>query len=151
MKQELLSELISGYMMNFVAKYAKILDNELTSSQYFILRTLAREGPQTSTYFAGSLDVTMPAITNLSNKLVRKGYIERRSSESDRRKIVLHITEQGMAFEQQMLDRYKELTNGLWSDFSEEELDLLIAAYKKMIKHQNMDQHTASTRSETVN
>ncbi|MCM3783538.1 MarR family transcriptional regulator [Neobacillus mesonae] len=136
MKQQLLSELVAGYMMTFVASYAKILDNDLTASQYFILQTLAREGPQTSTYFAGALDVTMPAITNLSNKLVRKGYIERRSSESDRRKVVLQITEQGMAVEEKMLEKYKELTEGLWSDFSEAEMDLLIASYQKMIDHQ---------------
>ncbi|GAK40947.1 hypothetical protein TCA2_3438 [Paenibacillus sp. TCA20] len=124
-------------MTNFVVKYAKILDNDLTSSQYFILQTLAWEGPQTSTYFAGQLDVTMPAITNLTNKLVNKGYIERRSAESDRRKVILHITDQGMAFEQKMLDKYKELTDGLWSEFSEEEMDLLIASYQKMLKHLN--------------
>lgn len=137
MKHELLSKLMSGYMTNFVVKYAKILDNDLTSSQYFILQTLAWEGPQTSTYFAGQLDVTMPAITNLTNKLVNKGYIERRSAESDRRKVILHITDQGMAFEQKMLDKYKELTDGLWSEFSEEEMDLLIASYQKMLKHLN--------------
>ncbi|MFD2699543.1 MarR family winged helix-turn-helix transcriptional regulator [Paenibacillus shunpengii] len=137
MKYELLSKLMSGYMTNFVVKYAKILDNDLTSSQYFILQTLAWEGPQTSTYFAGQLDVTMPAITNLTNKLVSKGYIERRSAESDRRKVVLHITDQGMAVEQKMLDKYKELTDGLWSEFSEEEMDLLIASYQKMLKHLN--------------
>ncbi|WP_236330119.1 MarR family winged helix-turn-helix transcriptional regulator [Paenibacillus auburnensis] len=122
-------------MMTLVASYAKLLDNNLTAPQYFILQTLAKQDLQTSSYFAGVLDVTLSAITNLSSKLVQKGYIERVVSETDRRQVLLKITEQGREVEQNMLDRYRQLTAGLWDEFNETELDLMIGSYQKMIEH----------------
>ncbi|CAH1192172.1 hypothetical protein PAECIP111892_00874 [Paenibacillus auburnensis] len=121
--------------MTLVASYAKLLDNNLTAPQYFILQTLAKQDLQTSSYFAGVLDVTLSAITNLSSKLVQKGYIERVVSETDRRQVLLKITEQGREVEQNMLDRYRQLTAGLWDEFNETELDLMIGSYQKMIEH----------------
>ncbi len=121
--------------MTLVASYAKLLDNNLTAPQYFILQTLAKQDLQTSSYFAGVLDVTLSAITNLSSKLVQKGYIERVVSETDRRQVMLKITEQGREVEQNMLERYRQLTAGLWDEFNETELDLMIGSYQKMIEH----------------
>ncbi|QSF42492.1 MarR family winged helix-turn-helix transcriptional regulator [Paenibacillus tianjinensis] len=122
-------------MMTLVASYAKLLDNNLTAPQYFILQTLAKQDLQTSSYFAGALDVTLSAITNLSSKLVQKGYIERVISETDRRQVLLKITEQGREVEQSMMDRYRQLTAGLWDELNETELDLMISSYQKMIAH----------------
>ncbi|GAA0839935.1 MarR family transcriptional regulator [Bifidobacterium pullorum subsp. gallinarum] len=122
-------------MMTLVANYAKILDNDLTAPQYFVLQTLAYEGQQTSSYFAKALNVTLSAVTNLSNKLVSKGYIERVASSTDRRQVYLKITEQGCVVEARMIAKYRELNEGLWSNFSDQEMDVLIASYEKMIEH----------------
>lgn len=122
-------------MFTLVASFTKLLDNNLTAPQYFILQTLAKQDMQTSSYFAGALDVTLSAITNLSSKLVQKGYIERVTSETDRRQVYLKITDQGRAVEERMLERYRQLTDGLWEDFSGPELDMLIHSYQKMIQH----------------
>ena len=96
---------------------------------------MAYEGQQTSSYFANALNVTLSAVTNLSNKLVSKGYIERVASSEDRRQVYLRITEQGREVEARMIAKYRELNEGLWSDFSDQEMDVLIASYEKMIEH----------------
>lgn len=132
-KREQLSHLISRHMMTLVASYAKLLDNSLTAPQYLILQSLAKQDMQTSSYFAGMLDVTLSAITNLTGKLVQKGYVERIASETDRRQVFLRITDQGRAVEEQMLERYRALTDGVWDEFSDKELSLLISSYEKMI------------------
>ncbi|MGM1045568.1 DNA-binding transcriptional regulator, MarR family [Paenibacillus uliginis N3/975] len=121
-------------MNSLVVGFSKLLDNDLTTSQYFILQMLASENMYTSSEIASALDVTLSAVTNLSNKLVRKGYVERIPSQTDRRSIYLKITEQGLNVNAQMLERYKELTDGLGFDFSEQEVDLLIASYERMIE-----------------
>ncbi|ANY73878.1 MarR family winged helix-turn-helix transcriptional regulator [Paenibacillus ihbetae] len=127
--------MVSRQMMTLVAGYAQILDSDLTGPQYYVLQTLANEGDQTSSYFASVLNVTLPSVTNLSNKLVSKGLIERVTSEADRRQVYLRITERGREMEARMVEKYRELNEGLWSDYTEEELDLLISAYAKMIDH----------------
>jgi len=127
--------MVSRQMMTLVAGYAQILDSDLTGPQYYVLQTLANEGDKTSSYFASVLNVTLPSVTNLSNKLVSKGLIERVTSEADRRQVYLRITERGREMEARMVEKYRELNEGLWSDYTEEELDLLISAYAKMIDH----------------
>ncbi|MFE1216563.1 MarR family winged helix-turn-helix transcriptional regulator [Paenibacillus lactis] len=133
-------------MMTLVASYAQILDSDLTGPQYYVLQTLANEGDQTSSYFASVLNVTLPSITNLGNKLVSKGLIERVTSEADRRQVYLRITERGREMEARMVEKYRELNEGLWSDYTEEELDLLISAYAKMIDHFQLKMNPSGNR-----
>jgi len=138
--------MVSRQMMTLVVSYAQILDSDLTGPQYYVLQTLANEGDQTSSYFASVLNVTLPSITNLSNKLVSKGLIERVTSEADRRQVYLRITERGREMEARMVEKYRELNEGLWSDYSEEELDLLISAYAKMIDHFQLKMNPSGNR-----
>ncbi len=138
--------MVSRQMMTLVASYAQILDSDLTGPQYYVLQTLANEGDQTSSYFASVLNVTLPSITNLSNKLVSKGLIERVTSEADRRQVYLRITERGREMEARMVEKYRELNEGLWSDYTEAELDLLISAYAKMIDHFQLKMNPSGNR-----
>ncbi|WP_245955007.1 MarR family winged helix-turn-helix transcriptional regulator [Fontibacillus phaseoli] len=120
-------------MTKFVVSYGKLLDPDLTAQQYLILQILSKTEQRNSSELAQELDVTLPAVTNLTNKLVRKGYLERRTSDTDRRSVNLSLTEQGREVEKRLLTKYKELTRHLWSQFTERELDLLVASYQKML------------------
>lgn len=132
-KKEQLSLLISRSMNRFVVGYAKILDNELTAPQYLILQILAGVEKRNCSELAEALDVTLSAVTNLTNKLVGKGYIERMTLDTDRRSVYLRITEKGREFDDRLVMKYKELTENLWSDFTEQEIDLLLALSEKML------------------
>jgi MarR family transcriptional regulator, organic hydroperoxide resistance regulator len=83
---------------------------------------------------AEMLEVSLPAVTNLANKLVAKGLIERVIPESDRRNVLLRITEAGQEVEARMVQKYEEMTRELWEDFSEEETDVLLRAFEKMLE-----------------
>lgn len=133
-KQERLSALVGCQMQMIVAGHAKLVDDSLSAPQYLILQMLVRQGPMISTNFVSILDVTPAAITNLTNKLVQKDYIERLPSTLDRRQTHLQATEQGKEAESRLQARYKELTQGLWDDLSEQETDLLLSVYGKMVK-----------------
>ncbi|GAA3410511.1 MarR family winged helix-turn-helix transcriptional regulator [Paenibacillus hodogayensis] len=122
-------------MTGFVIAYAKILDNDLTAPQTYILQTLASVEQRNCTELAEALDVTLPAVTNLANKLARKGYIERTVSKTDRRSVQLRITEKGREMDRRLAEKYKQLTADLWNDFTEPELDLLLASFRKMLRN----------------
>ncbi|MEK0316275.1 MarR family winged helix-turn-helix transcriptional regulator [Cohnella sp. 56] len=134
-KQETLSLLFANQMLTVIASYTKLLESNMPAPQYYMLQTLASEEKMTVSQFANLLNVSLPAVTNLSGKLVRKGFVERVVSEADRRQVFLKITDAGRDFEKRMVEKYKELTSGLWDGFSEAELDLLIASYRKMSAH----------------
>lgn len=125
--------MLSEQMTKFVVSYAKLLDSDLTAPQYLIMQILNRNGKRNCSELAQELDVTLPSVTNLANKLVRKGYVERWTSMEDRRNVYLQLTDQGREVEARLQDKYKQLTRYMWSDFTDEELDLLLGSYKKMI------------------
>ncbi|MCC3376080.1 MarR family winged helix-turn-helix transcriptional regulator [Cohnella sp. REN36] len=132
-REERLAELMSAYMNRIVAGYAKMLEKDLTAPQFLIMQILASRGVCNCSEIAAALDITLPAVTNLANKLVRKGYIERLTSESDRRAVFLRLTDDGRQVEQRLQDRYKELTSGMWQDLSDNEMDALIGGFEKMM------------------
>ncbi|WP_249716074.1 MarR family winged helix-turn-helix transcriptional regulator [Paenibacillus sp. J31TS4] len=131
-KKEQLSRLISGQITQFVIQFSKLLESDLTASQYAILHLLKMEGPQSSSRLAEALGVTLPAVTNLANKLVRKGYVERTVPETDRRTVLLSITEEGLGVVNRMDKHWMDFMEELLEDTSSEELDALIASYDRI-------------------
>ncbi|MFD3259165.1 MarR family transcriptional regulator [Paenibacillus lentus] len=132
-KQERLSVQISEYMNRFVVGYAKMLEHDLTAPQYLIIQILNDSELKNCSELAEELDVTLPAVTNLTKKLVDKGYIERITPETDRRSVYLQLTEQGREVKARMLEKYEELTKPLWDNLTEQEIDALLNAYEKMV------------------
>ncbi|MFC7395308.1 MarR family transcriptional regulator [Scopulibacillus cellulosilyticus] len=117
----------------FIIAYGKILDSDISGSQVYILEILNEEGAKKSTELAERLEISLPAVTNLTNKLVRKGYIERKKPENDRRITLLQITSLGSEVLDQINEKYFSLTDSLWSGFSDKELKNLHIYYKKMV------------------
>ncbi|SMG33694.1 MarR family transcriptional regulator [Paenibacillus aquistagni] len=129
-----LTWLISDHMTEYVIAFAKIIDNEVSASQYFILQTIEESGPKTSSELAALLGVSLPAITNLTNKLETKGYVERQVMHEDRRNIRVMITAQGKAIVERMQEKHCKLSESLLTTFSQEEKERLVLAYRKMIQ-----------------
>lgn len=128
-----LSLLIGDHMTEYVIAFAKILDNEVSASQYYILQTIEDNGPKTSSEIAALLGVSLPAITNLTNKLESKGYLERMAHPTDRRTILLNQTEAGSALVIQLREKHMKLSEALINTFEDEDKLRLIQAYEKMI------------------
>ena len=63
--------------------------------QYRTLVVLASRGSQPLGYLAEQLDVSPSTATRMCDRLVRKGLVERRPSESSRREIEVRITREG--------------------------------------------------------
>ncbi|MDG0872438.1 MarR family transcriptional regulator [Paenibacillus thiaminolyticus] len=131
--REELSRLLSVMMHKFIIAYNRILDSDVSGAQIMMMEILRREGPKRSSELAEALQVTLPAITNLANKLVAKSCIERRIPEHDRRVILLELTPEGEELLEAVNAKYGRLTESLWKDFSEEELANLHTYYARMI------------------
>ena len=72
-------------------------DNPLSMGQLAILGALYRNGDQSVGELAAHERVQPPSMTRTVNHLVDGGYVERRSHPTDRRQVLVTLTEEGRA------------------------------------------------------
>lgn len=82
---------------------AHVVKMDLTVVQAQTL-TLLREAALPTTRLASSLGISAPAMTQLTDRLIRKHLIERRSADRDRRTVIIVLTTQG----KQVVDRFRK-------------------------------------------
>jgi DNA-binding MarR family transcriptional regulator len=105
----------------------------ISNSQYLFLEILRDKGAHSSSELAQFFKITLPAVTNLSKKLVDGGYVERVHSESDRRLVLLQITQKGLHFLNVMDQTGKNFIKTLWGDLSPEEVKQLNFIFQKAL------------------
>ncbi|MBI1345497.1 MarR family transcriptional regulator [bacterium] len=69
----------------------------LTSPQLAVLREVAAGVHVTPTSLGEILHLSQPTVTGILQRLSEAGYVARERSDSDRRSIVAHVTEEGAA------------------------------------------------------
>lgn len=84
---------------------------ELTLQQAQVL-TILRRAPVTTGQLAEELGISAPATTQLTDRLVRKGLIERRVPEDDRRCVVVALSSKGERLVGEFCRRRREALAG---------------------------------------
>lgn len=116
----------------FVKERDKVTVEGIALPGVLILHKVVRDGEQKLGDLAEELDLTSGAITALCDKLEKKGFALRRRMETDRRTVLLDITEEG----RRMLDRNREVgrlcITLLFDNFTEQELDSQKAAFTQI-------------------
>ena len=80
------------------ARFARVLAPDLNPSEFSVLNHFVRlPGEKSPTRLAKAFQVTKPSMTAILTKLERKGYIEIKGSEDDRRRKIVTITAAGKA------------------------------------------------------
>jgi DNA-binding MarR family transcriptional regulator len=90
---------------------AQVVEMDLTVVQAQTL-TLLRRAPLPTTRLAASLGISAPAMTQLTDRLVRKRFIERRSADADRRAVIIELTEQG----KRLVDRFRRRRSEVFAE-----------------------------------
>ncbi|WP_426462086.1 MarR family winged helix-turn-helix transcriptional regulator [Staphylococcus equorum] len=67
----------------------------LTFSQYLVLLALWEESPQTLLSIGGKLDLASNTLTPVLKRLERAGWVKRKKYESDKRQLIVTLTEKG--------------------------------------------------------
>ena len=111
----------------------------LSMSQFSILMQLHHKGPCGMSEISERFDVTPAAASQLVDKLVQSGYLERDEDPSDRRAKLLKLSPNGVKLvEQGMNERHRwmdEITKNLSADEQKkviEALDILTNAAKRI-------------------
>jgi MarR family transcriptional repressor of emrRAB len=76
-------------------------------------------------------------ITRLTDELVENGWVERKGSSEDRRRIELSLTPSGVKFIEQLLPRNWDRIDNIWSDFTPDEIETTEKMLRKLLSRIN--------------
>ncbi|QKG21929.1 MarR family winged helix-turn-helix transcriptional regulator [Actinomadura verrucosospora] len=86
--------------------------HDLSQGQYAVLVTLDEHGPQGQRRLAGLVAVDARNIVAVLDSLAKRGLVERRPDETDRRRRTIALTEQGHALVKAVADAAAEEQDG---------------------------------------
>lgn len=89
----------------------QVVEMDLTVAQAQALRLL-RDTPVSTSRLAAALGISAPAMTQLTDRLLRKHLIERRAVEADRRSVMVALTEKGRG----VVDRFRLRRNEVFGE-----------------------------------
>nr|WP_279663396.1 MarR family transcriptional regulator [Ectobacillus ponti] len=112
--------------------------NELFSeympwNEFSVLRALYAKSPQMASQIASEVNVTSSHITAVTDRLVRKGFVTRQRSDSDRRIVYLEITETGRDVAEKLEEMRKNYYGEKFADWSNEEIKYVIELFERVL------------------
>jgi len=108
-----------------------IVETDLTMSQAQALRLLAG-APLSTGNLAGKLGISAPAVSQLTDRLIRKRLIERRTGERDRRSVTVELSVTGRRLVDGLRRRRNEVFEHALHKLSDSERDEVIGALAKI-------------------
>lgn len=116
-------------------EHAIVRDLGISLAHIHTLETLGFHGAMRMKELAEKIGVTTGTLTVQIEKLVSTGLVKRQPHASDRRSILVTLTDEGHRLFQQHSDHHSELTRELTADFSSAECQQLLALFQRMNQH----------------
>jgi DNA-binding MarR family transcriptional regulator len=126
--------LVASQMM--VAVAARTLDDaagDVTLPQFRVLVMLSLHGAQRPSALAADLDVEPSTATRMCDRLVRKGLVSRQHSDTDRRTVVLDLTDAGHELVRGVMHRRRLEFEQLAATVPADQHDAVIGALRVLI------------------
>lgn len=119
-------------ILMFEQKCLNESENKLTINDIHIIEQIGLEGSKKMTDIADAMGVTLATMTASADRLVKKGCIIRKRSETDRRIVLISLTRYGEVMCKLHERFHNKMVNKVTEDFSEGELEILSAALSKL-------------------
>lgn len=124
------AEVMSALMIDQYQK--QIAELDLTLPQAQALRIL-RRGPVPTGQLGCQLRISAPAITQLTDRLIRKGLIERRAAEEDRRCVIVALSERGRLLVDRFRQSRREVFSRALEHLSQSEQEQIVETLVKVV------------------
>ncbi len=109
--------------------------SDLSITEIHTVEAVGLYGSKTMSEIAAELEITMGTLTTAVDKLIRKGYLERSRSDSDRRIVNVSLTTRGKLAYRIHEKFHMDMVKAIMSDFTSEEEEILLNALRKLNKH----------------
>lgn len=128
----ILDRFVDGWFVLILDQHQKhIVETDLTMSQAQALRLLSN-APLSTGSLAGKLGISAPAVSQLTDRLIRKQLIERRAAERDRRSVTVELSVTGRRLVDGFRRRRNEAFEHALLQLSDADRDEVIGALTKM-------------------
>lgn len=127
-----LGQMASTETALFHQKAAEHYDMGITDIK--AMSILLQEGSMTAGELATRLVLTTGAITNLIDRLEKRGLVRREADPDDRRRVIVHASLQKLQDGGNIYESIGETFDKLAQDYSTAQLELLVDFYKKSIE-----------------
>ena len=99
---------------------------DLSINEIHLIEAVGRPGPtgqtgRTISELSGSVGLSLPSVTVAVNKLVEKGYVEKRRSPQDRRVVLVTLTHEGEKVDRAHRYFHRKMIAAVLEEMTEEE------------------------------
>ena len=99
---------------------------DITNNDMHILEAIGNDEPRSMSVIAKRMDVTVSTLTTNMNSLENKGYIVRERSRTDKRVVLVSLTDKGKKAFYHHRDFHKNMIKAIIKDLDEDEMKVLI-------------------------
>ena len=102
--------------------------NDLSVTEIHTIEAIGMYEPRNMSEVAADLKITVGTLTTAINKLIKKGYVERKRIEEDRRVVQVQLTKKGKLAYRIHEKFHKDMVKATIEGLTDEEEDVLITA-----------------------
>ncbi len=136
--EEILNRLLVQLFNDILHIEEKAMKNteftDLSITEIHTIEAIGTEGNRTMGEIAHDLRITVGTLTTAINRLIKKGYVERKRIEEDRRVVLVSLTESGKAVFLTHSVFHKEMIDEILESFQGEDLEVLNKILRKAIR-----------------
>jgi len=135
-KNKVLNELLVQLFDNILEIEENTLKNgnlsDLSITELHTIGAIGMYKERTMTEVSQDLKITVGTLTTAINKLIRKGYVERKRIEEDRRVVLVHLTKRGKLAYRLHEKFHNDMINDTINGISEKEEEVLISSLERL-------------------
>lgn len=132
---QVLDEFAEAMFRLIVARYQRHLaELDLTMVQAQVLRLLHGKRAVSTGEIASELGISAPAVTQLTDRLIRKQLIERRSAPGDRRSVLVALTPRGRRAMEHFRERRGDIFRSAMQNLNEEDSKTVLLAMGLVVR-----------------
>jgi DNA-binding MarR family transcriptional regulator len=109
--------------------------SDLSITEIHTVEAVGLYGSKTMSEIAAELEITMGTLTTAVDKLIKKGYMERSRSNTDRRIVNVTLTKRGKLAYRIHEKFHLDMVQAIILDFTPEEEEILLTALSKLNTH----------------
>lgn len=118
--------------------YAKAIELlGVSEHQFYVLAALAHLGPQVQAHLSEPLQIDKATMVGLINDLEHKGLVQRQPHPTDRRAVLIHLTDAGRAMLGHGYEISKRFEQHFFKGIKPEEQELLLTILKRLAANAN--------------
>lgn len=109
--------------------------SDLSITEIHTIEAVGLYGSKTMSEVSAELEITMGTLTTAVDKLIKKDYLERSRSTTDRRIVNISLTKQGKLAYRIHEKFHLDMVKAIMQDFTPEEEEVLLTALSKLNEH----------------